>query len=401
MLGETFVAENAELIRMADTSRGSSHEERPCGQEKEEETTSKYNRSLTVFARVIGSVRLTTMDVLTLIREECGVVTGCRVRSGGVLEVTMETAEGKRRLMDGVKSGASTIMGQEINSNEMVVSFLNLPVYITDDQIHNRLKEWRVGAVSAIKRRMWPGTDVADGTRFMKVKFTDEIKSLPYSTRFNTMEGVEHFRVIHDRQERICRQCLKPGHIYRECPEFKCFKCGERGHFARECGRENEEGEGTSEGPDVNKEGQGGEKPAAAQYGDVERMEESVEEEEHSGSEQVTGCEEAGQTDGGTGRSEGGGDCDQSAVSERAGTNGEGGEKGGKVKDRGPLARGGDEDSGKGTGGEAVVGGTGGEDMALSDEGGDNFTKLKSNRKRPLGRKDAREGKFKCKIPQC
>ncbi|TNN55148.1 hypothetical protein EYF80_034591 [Liparis tanakae] len=65
-------------------------------------------------------------------------------------------------------------------------------------------------------------------------------------------------------------------------------------------------------------------------------MEESEEEEE----EQGTGFEEAGQTDGGTGRSEGGGDCDQSAESERAGTNREGGKKGGKVKDKGPLARG-------------------------------------------------------------
>ena len=43
--------------------------------------------------------------------------------------------------------------------------------------------------VSPIKRRMWPGTDIADGTRFLKVKFTETVKSLPYSTKFDTLEG--------------------------------------------------------------------------------------------------------------------------------------------------------------------------------------------------------------------
>ena len=44
-------------------------------------------------------------------------------------------------------------------------------------------------AISPIKRRMWPGTDVADGTWFCKVKFSETVKLLPYSTKFDTMEG--------------------------------------------------------------------------------------------------------------------------------------------------------------------------------------------------------------------
>lgn len=214
---------------MADDSRGKTNEEMPCslGKEKEGSNHHRFSSGLTVMVVVVnGSERKSTMDILKIIKRECGVVMGCRLRGEGKLEVTMETEEGKKRVMDGVKQGDMTIMGQEMNSNEMVVSFLNLPVYITDEQIHNRLKEWGVGAVSPIKRRMWPGTDVVDGTRFMKVKFTEEVKSLPYSTRFKTIEGVEHFRVLHDRQERVCRLCLKPGHIYRECPEFKCYRCG-------------------------------------------------------------------------------------------------------------------------------------------------------------------------------
>lgn len=30
--------------------------------------------------------------------------------------------------------------------------------------------------------------------------------------------------------------CLQPGHILRDCPEFKCFKWKGQGHYARECG---------------------------------------------------------------------------------------------------------------------------------------------------------------------
>ncbi|KAF0022215.1 hypothetical protein F2P81_025532 [Scophthalmus maximus] len=203
----------------------------------------RFRRNLTVMVEMQGGEKLTTMEVLRAVKKDCGTVVGCRARDAGRLEITMETEDGRMRLMDGIKVRNVRILGKEMNDNEMVVSFLNLPVYIEDGLILDRLREWGVSAVSDIKRRRWPGTDVADGTRFMKVKFTDEVRSLPYSTRFNTIEGVEHFRVLHDRQERVCRLCIKPGHIYRECPELKCFKCGERGHYARECRRTEEEEE--------------------------------------------------------------------------------------------------------------------------------------------------------------
>ena len=125
--------------------------------------------------------------------------------------------------------------GRDILNNDMVVSFLNLPVYLEDNMIIEKLNEWGVRPLSAIKRRVWPGTDIVDGTRFLKVRFNEEVRSLPYSTKFETMRGTEYFRVIHDRQTQVCRKCIKPGHIIRECPEFKCFRCGESGHYAREC----------------------------------------------------------------------------------------------------------------------------------------------------------------------
>ncbi len=72
--------------------------------------------------------------------------------------------------------------------------------------------------MTKIKRRVYPGTNIADGTRYVKVKFPKEVKSLPYRAQFETAEGAQYFRVIHDRQEKLCCMCMQPGHIFRDCP---------------------------------------------------------------------------------------------------------------------------------------------------------------------------------------
>lgn len=83
--------------------------------------------------------------------------------------------------------------------------------------------------ISPIKRKKWAGTDIFDGTGFVKMKFATTVLSLPYSTQFNTIEGVEYFRVIHDNQQRPVTSSVTAW-------TFKCFKCNAVGHYARECG---------------------------------------------------------------------------------------------------------------------------------------------------------------------
>lgn len=89
--------------------------------------------------------------------------------------------------------------------------------------------------MSPIRRRMWPGTNVADGTRLVRVRFDGTIKSLPYSTKFETAAGPQFFRVIHNYQTRVCRLCREEDHLLKECPKFRCFRCNEQGHYIKDC----------------------------------------------------------------------------------------------------------------------------------------------------------------------
>ncbi|XP_062241188.1 uncharacterized protein LOC133951326 isoform X2 [Platichthys flesus] len=79
-------------------------------------------------------------------------------------------------------------------------------------------------------------------------------------------------------QVRVCRLCIKPGHIFRECPDFKCFRCQKTGHYARECeernaaAREEEErGEQMEEKDGESDDGRGAEEEAEGGNEEAER----------------------------------------------------------------------------------------------------------------------------------
>lgn len=53
--------------------------------------------------------------------------------------------------MDGVRIQGVMVHARDIVNNDMVVSFINLPVYLEDEKILSKLEEWGVRPLSSIK----------------------------------------------------------------------------------------------------------------------------------------------------------------------------------------------------------------------------------------------------------
>ena len=227
-------AETGRINMANDPKHGTNERDTDNGQKKHV-GDAKFEKALTVNIELLGDTKIPTFEVIQSARLLCGGLLACRSIAARKYELTMSNAKGKERLLEGFKIGDTVVVASQLANDEMVVSFLNLPAYIEDNEILEKLRGWGVQAASPIRRRMWPGTRIADGTRFLMVKFNDKVQSLPYSTKFNTALGAEYFRVIHDKQIKVCRLCIQPGHILRDCPEFSCHKCGVQGHYAREC----------------------------------------------------------------------------------------------------------------------------------------------------------------------
>lgn len=88
-----------------------------------------YEKKLTLSVEIEGNDK-TTMELLRKVKE-CGEVIGFRHKNPKSYELTMRSEEGKAKLMDGLRI-QNTVTASEINKDEIVVSFINLPIYIGD-----------------------------------------------------------------------------------------------------------------------------------------------------------------------------------------------------------------------------------------------------------------------------
>uniref|UniRef100_A0A8C9ZTV3 CCHC-type domain-containing protein n=1 Tax=Sander lucioperca TaxID=283035 RepID=A0A8C9ZTV3_SANLU len=208
---------------------------RKCATKQDKVAEKQYLKRLTVKIQLMGQKPVTPLEVMRTIRLLCGGIMACRRTGAQAYEVTLSTDTGKQNILNGFEIDSVPVEVTELCREEVMVSFLQLPVYIPDAEIAAKLEQWGVTLVSPIRRRMWPGTNVADGTRLVRVRFDGPVKSLPYSTKFETATGPQYFRVIHNYQKRVCRLCREEDHEMKDCPKFKCFRCNQQGHYAKSC----------------------------------------------------------------------------------------------------------------------------------------------------------------------
>jgi len=193
-----------------------------------------FAKEATVVVDVGDNRKVVATDMINSLESKYGkgVVFACVPRAANCFEVTLNTKSLAGKLSTGVEVKGYQYSVKLLFSDIIVVSFMHLPAYILDGEIIENLHKLGVEVRSDVYRRYYPGTEIADGTRYVNVKFPPGIKSLNY-LKFNTVYGPQMFKVKHDNITKICSNCLSTDHLFAECPDFRCYRCGQQGHIKK------------------------------------------------------------------------------------------------------------------------------------------------------------------------
>ncbi|CAC5423466.1 unnamed protein product [Mytilus coruscus] len=199
-----------------------------------------FSKEQTVTVNVVNTNLRKPESVIDEIERRCGTgsVLACVPKFGTSYEVVMQ----ERRYVGEISGDHLSLQGKTCPVNELIsvfkiVSIINLSMYVTDEEIIDRFGKMGVEIVSDIKKRkMHSRLTIYDGTRVFKAKLPPTLASIPYSMKFS-VNGREtaYYRVIHNNQVKVCSSCFSPTHLYKDCPDFKCFECGLQGHIVKNC----------------------------------------------------------------------------------------------------------------------------------------------------------------------
>ncbi len=204
-MGETDGLLGKDIGMAADNGKGNDQgkgqRRREYNEANKNESKRKYAKEATVTVDMGEVNDGKAEDLIKAIAGKVGVsmILAVRPKQNRLYEVTLTNEETCDDLMDGLEIKGVKCDVKKLQEREYVVSFMHLPAYLEDRNIMDKLEGWGVTPTSIKRRRYYTGTEIEDGTRFVRVKFPKEVVSLPYSTRFETAEGTQHFRIIHNR----------------------------------------------------------------------------------------------------------------------------------------------------------------------------------------------------------
>lgn len=194
-------------------------------------------KEATVVVKVDNNSTVLAAQVIRSIEYMNGVgkVLACVPRNADCYEVMVENIEIVENLLGTLKIAGQEYECRKIHDDTKTVSIMHLPSFVTDDQIRAKIEQLGVRIISRITRKKHRDSDVYDGTRIMRVKFNDNIKSLPYTMKFSDGQMERYYRVIHSDQVKSCYRCAGTDHMARSCPDIQCRKCLQHGHLQYSC----------------------------------------------------------------------------------------------------------------------------------------------------------------------
>ncbi|ESO85035.1 hypothetical protein LOTGIDRAFT_146247, partial [Lottia gigantea] len=199
----------------------------------------RYAKENTVKVTNVDIKNVSMIDFIEAVESSIGEGScfACVPRPPSSIEITVDSEVNAIKLCEeGLDINNDKYSVELCFSKNTVVSIFNLPSHIDDVVITEKLEQYKIEIVDNVVRHYYKQRpDVADGTRHVKCKFPPNFHSLPWAMQFDTPDGPQTFKVLHNNQSKVCFKCLSPDHEKKACPKIQCRKCKVYGHMAFNC----------------------------------------------------------------------------------------------------------------------------------------------------------------------